>query len=40
MMQTVTAGMATAAADGFAEDVDVMTGMDGHVGNIVRNVRC
>ncbi len=30
---TVTADVATAAADGFAEDVDVMTGMDGNVGN-------
>jgi len=31
---TVTADVAAAAADGFAEDVDVMTGMDGHIGNI------
>jgi hypothetical protein len=30
---TVTADVATAAADGFAEDVDVMTGMDGNIGN-------
>ena len=30
----VTADVATVAADGVAEDVDVMTGMDGGIGNI------
>ena len=34
----VTADVAAAAADGFAEDVDVMTGMDGSVGNVGFNV--
>lgn len=29
----ITADVATAAADGMAEDVDVMTGMDGSIGN-------
>lgn len=30
---TITADISSAAADGIAEDVDVMTGMDGSVGN-------
>jgi hypothetical protein len=30
----ITSDAADAAADGFAEDVDVMTGMDGRIGNI------
>lgn len=35
----VTSDVAADAADGFAEDVDVMTGMDGRIGNISANVR-
>ncbi|HEY4320587.1 MAG TPA: hypothetical protein VGM77_05345 [Gemmatimonadales bacterium] len=32
---TITADAATVAADGFGEDVDMITGMDGSVGNLV-----
>jgi hypothetical protein len=35
---TVTSDVAAAAADGFGEDVDVMTGMDGNVGNLSASV--
>jgi hypothetical protein len=35
----VTSDVAADAADGFAEDVDVMTGMDGRIGNISADVR-
>jgi hypothetical protein len=34
----VTSDVAMAAADGVAEDVDVMTGMNGNVGNISANI--
>lgn len=35
----VTSDVAADAADGFAEDVDVMTGMDGRIGNVSADVR-
>lgn len=35
---TVTADVAAAAADGFAEDVDVMVGMDGRIGNTAAGI--